>query len=719
METTLGSYLWPTDASTKITSSFAEYRSTHFHGGIDISTNGVNGYKVFAVNDGYLYRIRITPNGYGKMLYVKHPDGYISTYAHLQTFNSDINRIAREEQYRRGTYEIDVMLELRQYPIKKGEVIAYTGETGFGPPHLHFEIRDADLNLVSPLLITKYTIEDNIPPAIYRIMVSPLSYNSTVDNQSNPVIIRLPRRKHDGLKLLNPIRIHGQIGLSIETKDRSGGSLSRAGIHRMEFYLDDSVAFAMQLNHVPVEKTKQISLHYDLPAIKEGRGKFQKLYLDWGNSLPFYENRPEGRGIIDTDRLKEGDHRFRILCKDITGNRTEVTGTIIVNHKPKFQLEHISEDEVILTTSDVESISKCFIYGKKLYAPQWSQHTLTKERLRIDTNKVTLPVNSKRYDVLQIITETKHGSRSSPRFHFLKKPPGEKARDVFIKTEIQQDYVRCTIASPGMFTETPVVTVQEGSFDRRIDIDAVDLYTYVRSFVPSETLNGHCIITVNAEVNGKPTSTQESLELYCIPANKSGSLALGNDGPIISYDSGAVYKALYMRIASERNRRSTIYTFEPQDVLLNKGITISLPSYTEEENHSLGLYFRSDGEWTLQTSQKDSATNTYSTTLTRTLGELALLRDNEQPTIGRLRVLPRGGNVYISFRYHDNLSGVDTDEIKMYLDGKLVIPEIDGEHHRVWYQADKPLAKGKHTLTITVKDRMKNVSTVTRTFSVK
>src|SRR5271169_2093240 len=128
-------YIWPTDASRRVTSSFAEYRSTHFHGGIDISTNGVKGYKVFAVRDGYIYKIRITPNGYGKMLFIKHDDGYVSVYAHLEGFNEEITKTVQAEQYRRGTYAIDYTFDKPALWVKQGDVVAYTGNSGFGPPH--------------------------------------------------------------------------------------------------------------------------------------------------------------------------------------------------------------------------------------------------------------------------------------------------------------------------------------------------------------------------------------------------------------------------------------------------------------------------------------------------------------------------------------------------------------------------------------------------------
>src|ERR1051325_11110299 len=109
----------------------------------------------------------------------------------------------------------------------------------------------------------------------------------------------------------------------------------------------------------------------------------------------------------------------------------------------------------------------------------------------------------------------------------------------------------------------------------------------------------------------------------------------------------------------------------------------------------------------------------YSTTLTRTLGELAVLADDEPPTFGRLRVSAPRGKPSVRFRYRDNLSGVDTDEIKVYIDDGLVIPEIDGEHHDAWYQALDRLERGKHALKITMKDRMQNQTQITRTFTVR
>jgi hypothetical protein len=718
IRTDLNQYTWPTDASVKITSSFAEYRSTHFHGGIDISTNGQTGYKVFAVQDGYVYRIRITPNGYGKMLFVKHLDGYASTYAHLRTFNDLINKAARDEQYRKGTYSIDLLLDSSRIPVKKGDVIAFTGETGFGPPHLHFELRDENLNPVNPLLSQNFAITDNIPPKIRRVMIEPLTNNSTVDNSSTPrYFSRFPRNRQ-ALLIPQPIRVHGQIGFAVDADDKNDGTWSETGIHRMEFYLDDSLAFSMELNRVPAEETKEILLHYAVESILEGKGKFQKLFIDRGNSLPFYNHEPEGTGIINTEQLAEGKHSYKIVCMDIQGNSTELNGTMIANHKPVFQIASYDDTEIILTGDHIESTVKFLVFGKRAFQPNWTQHTLTRGRFEFDEKEIKLPVNTKPYDVIKIIAETKSGSESSPLYHFTKKQFGP-ARDIHIKTDVLTDYVSFTVTTPGVFTEIPELIVQEGSSSQSVILHAYDISKYIGAYFPLSSYYGKRIATLNAEINGKPVSSTDEFTIYPISPNKSGKFTTDDGGLIISYDSGAVYKPLYLQIMSDNNSHSIRYTLEPQNVLLNRGIKFSIPiEKLFKENH-WGLYYRGRAGWIFQTSTADEQTNTFSIVLDRMLGELSLFRDDVPPTIGRLRAHSRSGKVFINFRYYDNLSGVDTDEIKLYINDKLVIPEIDGEHHRVWYEGEEKLDPGKHSLKIILKDKAKNETSLSRTITVR
>ncbi len=714
----IDNYIWPTEASRKITSSFAEYRSTHFHGGIDIGTNGQNGFKVFAVADGYINRIRIQTNGYGKMLFVKHHDGYVSTYAHLQNFNEEIKQIARAEQYRKGTYAIDLLLDSDKLHVKKGDIIAFTGETGFGPPHLHFEIRDENLNPINPLLSTNFEIEDNLSPIIKRIMIVPLTFNSYVDNRFESKYFSHYLRGKGTLQIPQPIRLHGQIGFGIEAFDRSDGNWGNTGIYRMEMYIDDSLTFSMELNRVIAEDTKQIALHYDYPSILQGRGKFQKLFIEEGNVHPFYNNKPTGTGVIDTEKLTEGKHEYRIVCSDIRGNRTELKGTLIANHKPTILIERIENQEVVIIGKNMESIAKCVVYGKRTFQSNWSQHTLPRNRFDYNGTEISLPVNTKPYDVIKLIAETNTGSESSPTFHFINKPFGP-SQIIYIDTEVLKDHVRINVTTPGVFTETPKLSIQEGQTKIIISPDAVDLSKYTAAFVPADSIIGERVIKVSGEVNGKYATSEEIFTLYPIPTDRAGSFYFDSNKLKISYDSGAVYKPIYLQIQMENGKHSTRYKLFPQDVLLNRGIKVAVTPEMQDNINDLGLYYRSTKGWIFQTNELDSNLKTLSTTLKRTLGEIAIFKDDIAPTFGKLRVIPKKSGTSLSFRYHDNLSGVDTDEIKLYIDDILVIPEIDGEHHRVWYQSEELLSRGKHKLKITVKDRVKNEAEIARIFTIR
>jgi hypothetical protein len=711
-------YIWPTDASKKITSSFAEYRSTHFHGGIDISTNGVKGYKVFAVLDGYVYRIKITPNGYGKMLFIRQKDGYISTFAHLQGFNDAITRAAREEQYKRGTYAIDVTFSSGKLPVKQGEVVAYTGDTGFGPPHLHYELRDQNLNTVNPFLVARYPTQDHLPPVIKRVLITPLTYNSTIDNSTTPKILSRFPRGHDGVKIPQNFIFHGEIGFGVEAIDHADGTWSHSGIYSLEFFIDDSLAFSMALDHVPADETKEIDLHYDFHMILQGWGQFQKLYIDSGNTLPLYHDKPEGTGIINTAMLSEGTHNYTITCADFSGNKTSLRGHFSVNHSPSVLSLEPKGSHIILHGSHLDLVHTCEMDGKNYSSHAWTLHAIDGATYLVNDSTIDVPFEVNRYDIVKVITVSKWGSRTPPIFSFHAKPP-EAVRPVYCKTEILNNFVRFTLTSTGIFTMPPVATIQEGIHQQRIQTEAVDLYKYTATYIPSSSFAGSRKVTVSAEVNGKPSSTTDSFEIFSIPPGNSGAFGDAPIGLQVSYDSAAVYKPLYMQISSEPFKNSTVYILEPQDQLLNRGIRVSIPFENHGTHSHQGLFFRANGGWVFQTDQPDTGGKTISTTLTRTLGELAILRDDQEPTIGRLRVGSRKGIVSLSCRYRDNLSGVDTDEIKVYIDGKLVIPEVDGEHHLVSYTGEEQLNHGKHQVKISMKDRMKNQSVVSRTFTVR
>ena len=136
-------FIAPLDPPLILTGTFGEIRNNHFHSGIDLSTDEDEGYPVMAAADGYVSRIKIAPDGYGKALYVTHPNGFVTVYGHLQKFTSQVNSFIRRIQYERQEFAMDINPAINEFIVKQRDVIAYSGSTGSAEgPHIHFEIRD-------------------------------------------------------------------------------------------------------------------------------------------------------------------------------------------------------------------------------------------------------------------------------------------------------------------------------------------------------------------------------------------------------------------------------------------------------------------------------------------------------------------------------------------------------------------------------------------------
>ena len=154
-----------------LSGTMGELRGAHFHGGIDIKTGGATGLKIYAAADGYISRIKVDGGGYGNALYIAHPQlGTTTVYGHLKKFNKEISEFVLNEQYKRKRFAIDLYPENDQFQVKKGDIMAFSGNSGGSAgPHLHFEIRDQYQRPTNPLNNQIAEIRDNISPTVQKI----------------------------------------------------------------------------------------------------------------------------------------------------------------------------------------------------------------------------------------------------------------------------------------------------------------------------------------------------------------------------------------------------------------------------------------------------------------------------------------------------------------------------------------------------------------------
>ena len=332
LRTDLEDYLWPTNASTVITSSFADYRRTHFHEGIDISTNNQRGYPVYASRSGYVSRVHVSRRGYGKMLFIRHPDGFVTTYAHLQKFKDSIEAAVKQLQKQSKNYALEVDLDSTAFPVDKGDVIAYSGDTGTGGAHLHFELRDSSMNAINPFLSKHFSslLRDDVRPFFQRIAFTPLNRSSQVHGKSRVWVVDAKRSQTGEFFLHGRVFLKGSVGISVRVWDRSDALKYRTGPHRLEMFLDGNQIFTSAKKFIPETETHQVSAYYDRPFIQKRLGQFEKLYIGSGNRLPFYNKLPEGAGIIATQDLQPGPHELTIHAFDHSGNQSVLRATLMV-----------------------------------------------------------------------------------------------------------------------------------------------------------------------------------------------------------------------------------------------------------------------------------------------------------------------------------------------------------------------------------------------------
>ena len=297
-------YVWPTDASKYLTSAFAEFRPRHYHAALDIKTWNRTGYRVFAIDDGYIFRVRVGSFGYGRAIYLKLRDGRIVVYGHLQRFIRKLQNYTDSLRLARQKYVLDQYLKPGQFPVRRGQLIAFSGETGIGVPHLHFEMRDAKNRPINPLKFYRERLRDTIPPALSRLAVIPLSAKTFINFEPDTLLLDIPRQKK--AVLTDPVYLTGKAYLALKASDRADGVNNRFGIYEFEMFVNDSLVYTARFDRFSYAQNPLIELDKNFSLKRRGSGVFQNLYRMPANGLEFYGNTAVGGGALTANNLKYG-----------------------------------------------------------------------------------------------------------------------------------------------------------------------------------------------------------------------------------------------------------------------------------------------------------------------------------------------------------------------------------------------------------------------------
>ncbi|WP_299680437.1 M23 family metallopeptidase [uncultured Tenacibaculum sp.] len=312
----------PMDIPVVVAGTFGELRSNHFHSGIDLKTQQKEGIPILAPANGYIYRIKVAQYGFGKVLYVKHPSGFTTVFAHLQRFSPKIQKYVKSIQYKKKSYYTGNLFPGEEkFPVKKGEIIGYSGDTGSsGGPHLHFEIRDSKTDKIINPLHFGLAVKDTRNPIIEKLMVFPLDTNARVNNANVKSII--PIKKVDKGKYVSQrIEASGTIGLGVVAFDRQDDAMNRNGIYSLEMNVNGERVYYHDVETFSFAESKYINLLIDYDHYGKFKKKFQKTHRVTKNKLSLYENLIN-EGKLNIEPL--ASYNIEIIAKDFEGNASKL-----------------------------------------------------------------------------------------------------------------------------------------------------------------------------------------------------------------------------------------------------------------------------------------------------------------------------------------------------------------------------------------------------------
>ncbi len=780
-------YFWPLPLERALSSTFGETRPpgnsppAAFHAGIDLKTWGKTGYEVRALADGYVMRVRTSPWGYGRALYQRLSDGRIAVYAHLQAFAEPLATHVEQAQQQSQRYTTDLWLEEGEITIDRGQVIAWSGKSGAGPPHLHLELRNSDNVPVNPLS-HGFQVRDTTPPTIRSIAFVPLGPQSTVGGNHNPVTLDL---RWDGERQFyrsasTPI-VFGRIGIAFRGHDRADLADNRLAPYRTDLRVDG--AFILSSTYEQFAYGDAFQANMDRLRLGP-KGTYAALFRRPGNRLSFYRSKQTGPsiggsigvlfcGIQDESPtptsaaiLHKGRHTVEVVSFDAAGNSRTARVGFVVNAPPRIVSSRMVREkegdflEAELSDSDDDLLTVTLALADA--GDNWKGYST--QTLSADSGPFTWPL-PKSGRMVRLSVEDSTGARAF-RTHATGETASKRLRraesesDLVIEQTHFRNFVELRIASDQSMTGPPALLWhpfdaatgelrQTGPTEYRA---VIRFKTPVNEFTPSGPLLGSATptpveadeLSIAIEAKGADTGARilRTTVLSATPVDAASAAVVSFHGGAtrLSFPRGSVYETVYPQSEQIRVPAPAVdtgvpaafhaaYRFGPPGVTFNHKVSIAirLPDEIEDaEKMAVYVDHSGDGEWAFAGREfEPEKEERYMSARVRSFGrQYALRADRRPPEISQMqpadgaRVSATGLKLSASIKDEDSGIGLEED-IVMLLDGQRLISVYDPDADLVEFSSNEPQRYGVHELVVKVTDRCGNEATGTSRFTVE
>ncbi len=730
--------LWPTRLGKFYSSNFGENRDDHFHMGLDIKTGGKIGIEVLAIEDGYISRIRSDYNGYGKAVYQRTNSGHEVVYGHLESFIPVIEKIWKLQQAKRKSYNVDTQFSPRDFQIKKGDLIGFSGNTGNSfAPHIHLEYRSSKSEPLNPLIMA-FELEDNTRPIAKKLAVIPISQQALVNASPLPQIYPLFRDKSGIYHFADTLSVFGEFGFAIQAMDKRQGTNNIYQFHRIELFIDGQKEFELEYNKIPFKQGKfaKTIIQYDLE--RQNEGEFQKLYR-----LPEHKkisiHTTDHSGILG---LAPGVHNVIINIIDAFGNKTVVKGVVAGTFPMTLEAEEVYRDKKMVTLALIPRrgglpIRDAIVYSFTPYGfADQKLDFIKSEKVKKDFH-ITLPISSIQDRILQIIGINQLGGMVNP-YHWDDIKTKITALDVNPDLKISSTehglFFQITLDHFVKKTDAILKLANDNTF-MSYSMSQIQPCVYITDKLSHDVVRNMKYIDIEIKSGDLSRQTRFHYNLKEVGPGRE-SYIFSNDRncsmktlPGTFYQENIVWINEVKEFAPIKKgfKLSPVYQLQPYDLAIKGKFQVGIRYDKELAEHSnLGIYYyNSKKEKWIYSASENNRRKLILTSVMETMDAITIIQDLDSPIINN--IFPGNGGRYyaqdlnkISIQVDDYLSGIESNEssFSLLLNEKNIYPSFQPIKKTISYNLDSPLNKGSHKIEFTVRDRMKNESSTTIYFTV-